>query len=249
MSLARSLCAVAATALSIAAVDASVWRITVDLEQSGITSGLYSELRCQPVVLEMLFDPFAAPTSAATGILSWDQSSGFVRAVQLITDESDCATFGRDLEAIGGDAMISDDRSEPSGTFEGINVLLYDASGTAIAEITLSVTSFIPISSFVDGFSIDEPLGAIDISPFANAGEAGVRLLGELPGEQTLGTIRSIEVMESLSVLDCLQPGDVTTTNTNPGDPCYGRPDGTVDGADLSYSVELWLGSVGSSCP
>lgn len=34
---------------------------------------------------------------------------------------------------------------------------------------------------------------------------------------------------------------DVTTTNTNPGDPDYGTPDGTVDGADLSFYVELWL--------
>lgn len=42
------------------------------------------------------------------------------------------------------------------------------------------------------------------------------------------------------------QPGptcvaDVTTTNTNPGQAGYGTPDGAVDGADLSYYVELWL--------
>lgn len=46
------------------------------------------------------------------------------------------------------------------------------------------------------------------------------------------------------------QPGpeciaDVTTTNTNPSDPGYGEPDGTVDGNDLSYYVEQWL----AGCP
>lgn len=37
---------------------------------------------------------------------------------------------------------------------------------------------------------------------------------------------------------------DFTTTSTNPGDPGYADPDGTVDGADLSYYVERWLGGV-----
>jgi len=34
---------------------------------------------------------------------------------------------------------------------------------------------------------------------------------------------------------------DTTTTNTNPGDPGFGAPDGTVNGADLSYFVEQWI--------
>lgn len=34
---------------------------------------------------------------------------------------------------------------------------------------------------------------------------------------------------------------DLTTTNTNPGDPGYGVPDGKIDGADLSFYVERWL--------
>ena len=38
-------------------------------------------------------------------------------------------------------------------------------------------------------------------------------------------------------------PCDVTTTNTNPGDPLYGIPDGIVDGADQSHYVEKWLDS------
>ena len=38
---------------------------------------------------------------------------------------------------------------------------------------------------------------------------------------------------------------DVTTTNTNPGDAGYGQPDGTVNGADLSFFVENWL----AGCP
>ncbi|MEM1331450.1 MAG: hypothetical protein AAGG07_12915 [Planctomycetota bacterium] len=35
---------------------------------------------------------------------------------------------------------------------------------------------------------------------------------------------------------------DVTTSNTNPGDPGYGRPDGVVDAADLTFFVEQWIG-------
>ena len=35
---------------------------------------------------------------------------------------------------------------------------------------------------------------------------------------------------------------DLTTNNTNPGDQGFGQPDGLVNGADLSYFVELWLG-------
>jgi len=38
---------------------------------------------------------------------------------------------------------------------------------------------------------------------------------------------------------------DVTTTNANPGDPGYGIPDSVVNGADLSFFVELWL----AACP
>lgn len=34
---------------------------------------------------------------------------------------------------------------------------------------------------------------------------------------------------------------DVTTTNTNPGDPMYGVPDGIVNQADLSFYVERWM--------
>ena len=34
---------------------------------------------------------------------------------------------------------------------------------------------------------------------------------------------------------------DITTNNTNPGDPGFGEPDGLVNGADLSLFVELWL--------
>ncbi|MEO1511432.1 MAG: GC-type dockerin domain-anchored protein, partial [Planctomycetota bacterium] len=38
------------------------------------------------------------------------------------------------------------------------------------------------------------------------------------------------------------EPGaDLTTSNTNPGDPGYGVPDGTVDGSDLFYFVDLYL--------
>jgi len=38
---------------------------------------------------------------------------------------------------------------------------------------------------------------------------------------------------------------DRTTTETNPGEPGYGVPDGTINGADLSYYVELWI----NGCP
>lgn len=34
---------------------------------------------------------------------------------------------------------------------------------------------------------------------------------------------------------------DVTTTHANPGDAGYGLPDGVVDGADLSYFVEVFM--------
>lgn len=34
---------------------------------------------------------------------------------------------------------------------------------------------------------------------------------------------------------------DITTTNSNPDDALYALPDGTVDGADLSFYVEQWL--------
>lgn len=43
----------------------------------------------------------------------------------------------------------------------------------------------------------------------------------------------------------CAGPADVTTTHSNPGDPCYGQPDGVIDGADLAYFVEQWL----NGCP
>lgn len=39
--------------------------------------------------------------------------------------------------------------------------------------------------------------------------------------------------------IDCVS--DLTTTNTNPGNPGYGVPDGRNDGADLTYFVERWL--------
>ncbi|MEM1331449.1 MAG: hypothetical protein AAGG07_12910 [Planctomycetota bacterium] len=35
---------------------------------------------------------------------------------------------------------------------------------------------------------------------------------------------------------------DVTTSGTNPGDAGYGRPDGVVDVADLTFFVEQWTG-------
>jgi len=48
-------------------------------------------------------------------------------------------------------------------------------------------------------------------------------------------------VADVLSGLVACGP-DVTTTNANPGDIGYGAPDGAVNGADLSYFVEQWLG-------
>ena len=36
-------------------------------------------------------------------------------------------------------------------------------------------------------------------------------------------------------------PADVTTAATNPGDPGYGVPDGSVTVADLTYFVEFWI--------
>lgn len=45
-----------------------------------------------------------------------------------------------------------------------------------------------------------------------------------------------------LDACGCIDRSDVTTTNTNPGEPGYGSPDGTVDGSDLSYFVEAWIG-------
>ena len=39
---------------------------------------------------------------------------------------------------------------------------------------------------------------------------------------------------------------DVTTTNSNPGDAGFGVPDGDVNGGDLSFFVESWLGG---GCP
>lgn len=35
---------------------------------------------------------------------------------------------------------------------------------------------------------------------------------------------------------------DLNTTNSNPGDPGWGMPGGQVDGADLSFYVEQWIG-------
>lgn len=64
---------------------------------------------------------------------------------------------------------------------------------------------------------------------------------GSLGGDVSDGPIHvdASEVFQGSSFAGCL--GDVTTTNTNPGDEEYGAPDGNIDGADLSYYVELWL--------
>jgi len=43
------------------------------------------------------------------------------------------------------------------------------------------------------------------------------------------------------NVLSCQCRADVSTTESNPGDPGFGEPDGAINGADLSYLVEQWL--------
>lgn len=86
----------------------------------------------------------------------------------------------------------------------------------------------------IDGGGGRSSGGSLELTGTIGQPDAGMRAaVGSL--ELTGGFWRGIQVGGE----PCA--ADLTSTNTNPGAPGYGSPDGVLDGADLSYFVESWL--------
>ena len=171
-------------------------------------------------------------------------------------------TFGGSGQALGFNAILSAVALVEAGSTEplpdafGISDLdiVFEVTGEPV-DLVLTVQATVLAGDPVLDFCV-LPEGATECA-FFDPNAPTDRVVTLPPGQWTVraavaaqASLSDAGLLEddgTLVVLGSFRPiscrlADTTTTNTNPGDPGFGTPDGLINGADLSFYVEQWLG-------
>lgn len=187
----------------------------------------------------------STPTIDAAGDVYFTASVGLnepgnavVPVEALLRARFDDASQGWLLEAILAEGQTV--RGGNSGTafrIDELHVSIDSAEGGAAspgAVFSQSAGSFAFNGSGLSGRGDARGLGGLVVS---------AQLSYDVDADSTFGSAADESYNALLYLGYIARRSDVSTTNSNPGDAGYGVPDEIVDGADLSYYVEQWLGT------
>lgn len=141
-----------------------------------------------------------------------------------------------DASGVGNSVQLLDQSNDGSGAMiESPGTYFLAVAGSGYYPVAINPFTGAPAPIFGPSALPDGEISGPD-------GPGGANPIIGWQGTPQVGRYRLIIDGARTPLTRC--PADFTTTNTNPGDTNYGIPDGTVDGADLSFFVERWLAEI-----
>jgi hypothetical protein len=184
-----------------------------------------------------------ATIAGGFGGRTWDSGHRTLNNIAVPGTEGDGQAFGF---AFADSPAVTDSRNDLAAETDTDFTTGFNAQGfVSLASLAdaIDIVTLLPIDGSPALDSGDSEWLPADLADLDGDGDTDEPLPHDRAGLPRIsGSAPDRGAFEFPQELPCV--ADVTTLDTNPGDPGYGEPDGSINAEDLTYFVEQWINGV-----